>query len=153
MKKLFIVCDIDGTLADLTHRLHYIIPADGGKKDWRSFNSDAEVMKDVPIGATVAVLRAFRKATDLSIVLLSGRNDVCRTGTETWLDIADIPYDALLMRANGDYRDDVVVKRELAESMSLTPENTLLVLDDRQKVVNMWREEGFVCHQVNAWEE
>tara|TARA_R100000152_G_C6778259_1_gene208785 strand:- start:1020 stop:1460 length:441 start_codon:yes stop_codon:yes gene_type:complete len=59
----------------------------------------------------------------------------------------------LFMRSEGDRRDDVTVKREMFKKIGLTPDNVVAVLDDRQGVVDMWREEGFLCLQVDAWKE
>ncbi len=42
----YIVFDIDGVLADCSHRLHYI---QGDNKDYESFYSYDEVLKDMPI--------------------------------------------------------------------------------------------------------
>jgi hypothetical protein len=36
----------------------------------------------------------------------------------------------------------------MADKLGFTPENTFLVLDDRDQVVKMWRERGFRCLQV-----
>jgi len=35
-----------------------------------------------------------------------------------------------------------------AEEAELTPENTVVVFDDRDSVVKMWRDAGFHVHQV-----
>ena len=59
----------------------------------------------------------------------------------------------LYMRKEGDTRDDVEVKREMIHSLNITPDDVLCILDDRQGVVDMWREEGFRCLQVDAWKE
>ena len=53
-----VVFDIDGTLADARHRLHFIKapdmqshdPSENWRPDWDSFLSEEQVMQDVPIG-------------------------------------------------------------------------------------------------------
>ncbi len=53
------------------------------------------------------------------------------------------------MRKAGDYRDDVVVKREWLSEIE-PPEFSRLtaVFDDRDRVVQMWRDAGVPCFQV-----
>ena len=59
----------------------------------------------------------------------------------------------LEMRSEGDRRDDVTVKYEMMYDYKFMPEDVLCILDDRQGVVDMWRENGFRCLQVDAWKE
>ena len=55
----------------------------------------------------------------------------------------------LFMRPAGDTRDDRIVKREIYEREIKGKYNVLWVLDDRNKVVDMWRRElGLTCLQV-----
>tara|TARA_R110002110_G_scaffold12912_1_gene61791 strand:+ start:263 stop:688 length:426 start_codon:yes stop_codon:yes gene_type:complete len=61
------------------------------------------------------------------------------------------PY--LSMRSEGDRRPDTTVKYEMMYDYKFMPEEVLCILDDRQGVVDMWRQEGFRCLQVDAWEE
>jgi hypothetical protein len=55
---------------------------------------------------------------------------------------------ALFMRKSGDYRKDSVVKKEIYERHIKEDFNVEFVLDDRDQVVKMWREQGLVCLQV-----
>jgi hypothetical protein len=52
------------------------------------------------------------------------------------------------MRKYGDYRKDYVVKREIYEQLIAPDYDILCVLDDRNSVVDMWREIGLTCLQV-----
>ena len=45
------------------------------------------------------------------------------------------------------------MKLEMMQELGLKPRDVLVILDDRQCVVDMWRDNGFNCHQVNAWKE
>src|ERR1700722_9162155 len=40
-KPLAVIIDIDGTAANIDHRLHFVHPEPGKKKDWRSFSESA----------------------------------------------------------------------------------------------------------------
>jgi hypothetical protein len=53
----------------------------------------------------------------------------------------------LLMRKDGDFRADHIVKQEILDK-HIDKERVLFVLDDRQQVVDMWRRNGLVCFQV-----
>ena len=52
------------------------------------------------------------------------------------------------MRNANDYRPDEVIKKEIYEREIKGKYDIICVFDDRNKVVDMWREEGFLCCQV-----
>lgn len=92
------IFDIDGTLADCSHRLHHIQKQ---PKDWDSFF--AACMDDQPIAHMVALA----KSLPLPIICVSGRSDVVRVETDFWLRVrAGLNPAALYMRRAGDHRDD-----------------------------------------------
>ena len=72
--------------------------------------------------------------------------------TVEWLKKHDVPYTDLFMRSDKDYRDDTVVKREIFEQKIKPFYEVLFAIDDRAKVVKMWREAGLVCLQCD-WGE
>jgi hypothetical protein len=84
-------------------------------------------------------------AAGLRIVLCSGRNEKNRPETIDWLAQQRVQYHELLLRKDGDYRPDSVVKREILETMDKS--KILFVVEDRSRVVEMWRSEGLVCLQ------
>jgi hypothetical protein len=59
-----------------------------------------------------------------------------------------VPGEALHMRAHGDNRPDHVVKRELYRRRIKSRYKVTAVLDDRMKVVRMWRGLGLTVLQV-----
>jgi hypothetical protein len=85
-----------------------------------------------------------------AIILVTGRPEECRSLTLDWLARFGIiaPDDCLFMRANGDYRPDEIVKREIYERFIMPRLNVRLVVDDRDRVVKMWRSLGLECWQV-----
>jgi len=161
--KNVILCDLDGTLANIEHRLKYI--KGPGKKDWDKFHT--ECVNDSPNCDVIQILESlvlgFRSgcmicgAVEREVYILSGRNDVVRAETIEWLQKhvhEDWDYDTrLVMRKANDRRPDTVVKLEMVRELGLTPDDVLCVLDDRQCVVDMWRENGYRCLQVQAWTE
>lgn len=83
------------------------------------------------------------------IILMSGRQSEHRAVTEKWLADHGIRYEALFMRPAGDSRKDSIVKRELFDTHIRGKYNVDFVLDDRNQVVDMWRNElGLTCLQV-----
>jgi len=141
MKKA-IICDIDGTLADCRHRLYHVLP--GGKRDWDSFFAG---MGDDGLIEPVADLIWYAH-DKCDVVLCSGRPEDYRAATEAWLDEHNIKYDALYMSPAGDTRADHIVKAQLLAGMREDGYEPFIVIDDRQSVVDMWREAGLVCLQA-----
>lgn len=137
-----VIIDIDGTLADNSHRQHYLT---GPKKDWDSFY--AGCARDVPIGAIVRLAQALDGA-GFCIVICSGRRESCRDDTIEWLERNDIYWSKLLLRPDGDHRPDEVIKREMLNKLRSAGHKIAFAIDDRRKVVDMWRAEGLVCLQA-----
>lgn len=138
MRKKAIIVDLDGTLADITHRRKFV---EGKKKDWKNFNKN--IINDDLNGWCAEIIR--RMMPDHHVLLVSGRTDELQEETEQWLKKHDVPYTDLMMRKDKDYRDDTVVKREIYEKNIKPHYDVLFVIDDRAKVVKMWRDEGLVC--------
>jgi predicted kinase len=137
-----IIVDIDGTLADCRHRLHHVLP--GGKRDWVAFFA---AMANDTVITPIADLVA-EAADGFKIVLCSGRPEDYRYVTECWLDDNCIVRDALYMRAAGDTRPDHIVKAQILRGIRDDGYDPFLVIDDRQSVVDMWREQGLICLQA-----
>jgi len=140
------VFDIDGTLADISHRLHFIQQE---PKDWRGFF--AACTEDLPISDIIDVLRALH-AKGHTIVLISGRSDEVRGVTEAWFNNYCIPYNRILMRKHGDHREDSMVKAELLDAMVKQFRTSFAfiggVFEDRKQVVDMYRAKGLRVFQV-----
>lgn len=155
--KNVIICDIDGTIADVRHRLHYIQNPDGTKKakpDWDAFH--AACVDDTPFLDVMQVASTLYQ-TGSALYFLSGRNDVVREQTVEWLQrhrfYRGHSYTDIIMRKAGDRRPDTIIKLEMMRELGLTPNDVLCIFDDRQCVVDMWRENGYRVMQVAAWKE
>lgn len=140
MEKPIIIVDIDGTLADITHRRHHI---DRKRKRWGKFFQAMD--KDLPIPEVAARVRQLSQ--DHTIILVTGRPEDYRGQTEAWLKKFKIPYQALYMRKSGDFRSDDIVKQEIL-NQHIKKENVRLVIDDRPRVIRMWRENGLEVEDV-----
>src|SRR5258708_3971922 len=137
------IFDIDGTVADISHRLHHIKST---PKDWDSFFARCDA--DVPIPHIIDVAQSLALRTDRCVVYVSGRSDQCRSQTEAWLLAHGLPGRRLYMRKAGDHRDDDVVKGELLDQLRADDLEPIMAFDDRNHVVRMWRERGIPCAQV-----
>lgn len=130
-----VICDIDGTLAKMNGRSPY---------DWMRVKEDKV---NEPVKYLLNAL-GFK----FEIILFSGRDEVCRKLTEEWLiDNAILYSGKLYMRPKGNNQDDRIVKRAMYEEHIVkTGKKVIFVLDDRNKVVDMWRKDlGLACFQVD----
>lgn len=138
------VFDIDGTIADASHRRHFL---EQKPKDWKGFF--AACSDDAPIVPMRMIIQALVKVHGpWNLVYASGRPEDLRTVTRSWLLRHDFPDLRLFMRGFGDFRDDTIVKRELLDRMRAEGYEPFFAFDDRSRVVKMWRDAGILCAQV-----
>ena len=131
-----VICDIDGTLADLTHRRHYVL---GEKKDWNSF---FEAMDTDPLRQSTKDILHGPEMDGCTMVIVSGRPEKYRARTEAWLEKHGLDGYPLIMREDHDKREDTIVKKEIFDKY-LSKYKIKCVIDDRPSVIRMWRENGF----------
>jgi hypothetical protein len=141
--KVFL-CDIDGTIADIGHRLKFI---QSDKPDWDAFF--AACPEDKPIPEVIELLQCLNGG-EASIIMVSGRSDAVCLQTHKWLHKWHVPYEDLLMRRHGDHRQDHIVKAELLDRfLEENPGTEVIgIFEDRKQVVDMWRARGLKCYQV-----
>lgn len=111
---MLVVFDIDGTLANIEHRLDYVRSK---PKNWKAF--DAGIPND-KVNDPVARVFHSMVATDFdnTIVLASGRNERSRQATEDWLELNGFGhYEKLYMRKADDFRSDDIVKQEILDQI------------------------------------
>lgn len=143
---MLVVFDIDGTLANIEHRLDYVRSK---PKNWKAF--DAGIPNDA-VNKPVAEMFRLITRDDHNVVVASGRNERSRVATRDWLEDHGLGnYERLYMRKADDFRSDDIVKREiLDEIIADYGRKPDMVFDDRKRVVDMWREAGiwvFDCNQ------
>ncbi|UQX90140.1 hypothetical protein M6D93_09115 [Jatrophihabitans telluris] len=129
------VFDIDGVVADVRHRLHYL---EGRYQDWESFFEGAHADPVLEQGA--ALVKRYRDDGH-DIAWLTGRPSWLRSVTQNWLVAAGLPTDELLMRASGDYRPARFLKVQVLRS--LAEREILLFVDDDPDVVATAAAAGF----------
>ena len=92
------------------------------------------------------------KKAGYRIAIVSGRPDTAMKATRAWLEQYEIPFDSIdLVRSKGEYTPDHILKKAWLRNYGKG--RILFVVDDRQRVVDMWREEGVSCLQCDAWPE
>lgn len=138
-KRMFVVFDLDGTLALTEHRAHFL--ARPGRKDWGGFYAACD--QDKPCQPIIQTLLAL-DAAGHSVEIWSGRSDEVEGKTLGWLARYGLGGIPIRTRAAGDHRPDTVLKAEWLDE-GRTPD---LIFDDRASVVAMWRARGIVVCQV-----
>lgn len=139
-----VIFDIDGTLADITHRRVYL---DETPPNWTKFN--AHMGDDLPNTPIVALYKTLWASEAYNIEIVTGRNEQFRNVTEAWLAWNEIPFKRVTMRADKDYRPDHLVKKDVLDGFLAEGLEIEFCVDDRQQVVDMWRANDVTCLQCD----
>lgn len=150
-----VIFDIDGTLADAQHRLHFITePASWigpFKRDWDKFLAPENVIKDAPIRPILEVMSALDSHGN-RLLLMTGRKESLRVATVDWLNehARWFQYNGhrLYMRADSDRRPSHETKQDNLMQARSQGFNPVLVFEDRADDTAMWRRNGLICCQV-----
>lgn len=139
-EKGIVICDLDGTLCDIHHRLHHV---KGERKDWKAFF--AGIPDDLLRQDVAGTLEGYA-AEGHEIFLVSARPDTYRKQTANWLaenlpEKVTASVKALFMRPGGDSRPDTETKAEMYDRY-FKDMPIEAVIDDRPSVIRMWREKG-----------
>lgn len=127
-----ILVDLDGTLAL------------GKGRGWFDYDKVCNDQVEFRVAHLIHALQQQKH----NIIFITGRDEECRGVTSDWLDAnLNIPY-RLYMREHDDERPDNTIKLEIFKR-DIEPEfNVVAVFEDRNKVVDMWRQQGLLCCQV-----
>lgn len=140
-----IICDLDGTVAINQDRGWY----DYEKVKYDTFDPRIKYLLERAINDGVY------------IIFLTGREaiPICKEATYKWIEDNmgspivkkmsgfDKTYE-ILMREEKDHRPDNIVKKEIYKNNIEGVYNVLFVLEDRKKVIDMYREMGLLTFQV-----
>lgn len=138
--KKYVIVDIDGTLADVRHRLHHV--EGPGKKDWKAFFEKMD--RDKPVREILEQVRGL--SSRHGVIVVTGRPEQYRERTEAWLRKHRVPYERLFMRRKGDHRPDYEAKRVVFKDID--PKQVVLAIDDRPPVCEMYERHGIKCQLV-----
>lgn len=140
---MIVVTDIDGTVANTQHR-DYLRQA----KLYEAYNKAS--VDDEPYQNVVTTLQVL--SSDCVVIACTGRPEQHRAITESWLIENGVPVEHVLMRPYGNRQSDSVIKVEVLERWlkenGYEKDQVLCILEDRDTVVDAWREAGFNCWQV-----
>jgi len=164
VNKNTVIFDLDGTLANIDARREKATDI-LGKMDWDEFFDPDNVLNlDEPNDPVIKMAQLFEK-DGFKIVIFSGRNDRSFDSTKQWLNQNDVPFDLLIMRpdkfkenswpiADGNpatpemrFMPDEILKKKMLDTF-VDINDVFLVVDDRDKVVKMWRDLGLNTFQV-----
>ena len=130
-KEEAIIVDVDGTLAHRVNRSPF---------DFKKVDTDTY---DPIIGE---IVDTFAKL--MNIIIVTGRPESARIDTVHWLNKHSVSFDSIFTRTDGDLREDSLVKYEIYKEHIEPFYNVKFVLDDRNRVVEMWRDQGLKVLQV-----
>jgi hypothetical protein len=155
-----VIFDVDGTLLNIEHRLHFIKKS---PKDWKAFRDPVQKRWDEPILPVIDLFNALWYGGH-TVILASGRTkdeemDTRKT-LERWIpyiletDETGTDYQVPgFFRSISDYREDTIIKREMLDDMKLFGWKPTLVFDDRPSVIKMWREAGLTVADIGYGKE
>jgi hypothetical protein len=157
-KEKAILCDVDGTVALMN----------GKRTPFEYHKADHDDPNEIVINTVLAMKHLY----SCKLIMLSARENVVLntkstdnkwkrtydnpkyedlyTLTADWLNVhLDRNWDKLIMRPAGEYRKDCYVKYDLYNEYIRDYYNILMVFDDRNQVVDMWRNGlNLTCFQV-----
>ena len=144
-----VIFDLDGTLALIDDR-RALAAKDNGKMDWDIFFDPKNIDLDQPNHGVIAMAQTL-KAAGHRIIILSGRSKGTKDATKAWLNKFNVPFDILKMRPTSKdfmFMPDDKLKQMWLDQLFNDKNDIICVFDDRQKVVDMWRDNGLTCMQV-----
>ena len=142
-----IIFDLDGTLA-LIDKRRELARKPNGKIDFNKLHDPSLIKHDKPNWPVIKMAQLFAEQ-GFKIVIFSGRSDKTATATLSWLSQSKVPFNKLVMRPykTKNFVPDEVLKKDMLDK-HLDINDIFMVVDDRQKVVDMWRSLGLICIQV-----
>ena len=142
-----IIFDLDGTLA-LIDKRRDLSRKPNGKIDFKILHDPSNIHLDKPNWPVIKMAQLFAEQ-GFNIVIFSGRSDKTKFTTKSWLTHNRVPFHKLVMRPHKtmNFVPDEVLKKDMLDK-HLDINDIFMVVDDRQKVVDMWRSLGLICVQV-----
>ncbi len=137
------IFDIDSTLSDDSHRIHYLKQE---PQDWDSYYS--YLIHDSAIEPSVEALKSLYNEGH-KIILCTGRPEQYRDLTMQWLKQHNILIHDLFMRLPADGRvRNAEAKRIMIERIKLAGYNPVAVYEDNPYSVQMWKSQGLTVYHI-----
>ena len=148
-----VIFDLDGTLDLIDSRRFLATNQVTGKMDWDIFFDPKNISLDQPNTPVITMAQTLH-SQGFRIVIFSGRSKATYRTTRQWLIQNDVPFDDLHMRPNDrdtgghwHFMSDNKLKQHWLDTL-VDKDDIFAVFDDRQQVVDMWRDNGLTCFQV-----
>jgi hydroxymethylpyrimidine pyrophosphatase-like HAD family hydrolase len=146
---MIVLCDIDGTLSDHSHRLHHVT---NKPRNYEAYY--AAMANDFPIVEASAALGKILETPGVSLVLLTGRPERYRSITKDWLrtNFPEIPYHTpIIMRPDGNYAKASIYKETAIFELLKTGEQSFLFIDDDERNTDMYSKYGIFLLAPACW--
>lgn len=117
-----VLFDVDGTLAHMNGAR--------GPFEWEKVGLDT-------VDAPMRQLARMYKNAGFRVIIMSGRDAVCRSQTVEWLNKHEIPFEDIFMRAENDMRSDFEVKNEIIQREINGKYRVEAWFDDRPQIVRL----------------
>ena len=149
MERKYIICDLDGTLFNVEHRLP-LLQNCRNEEDYDKFH--AEHINDTINENILGILNTYMMLKDsVRFIFVTGRHEKFRESTVKQLNelvFSPEQYTLYMKSSYEIYTPDFIttVLEDLAIKCGL--ENILFVLDDRPSTVKLYRDAGLTCLQV-----
>ena len=142
-----VIFDLDGTIA-LVDKRREASKLPDGKMNWDEWFNPSNIKLDEPNEPVIKMAQLFAE-DGFNIVILSGRSDKTERTTRSWLSRNRVPFHKLVMRPHKtmNFVPDEILKKDMLDK-HIDIDDVFLVVDDRQKVVDMWRDLGLNTFQV-----
>jgi hypothetical protein len=155
-----VICDIDGTIADVTDRAMRVfgtisgVYGDHPEEMWEQYFDRGEMIKDPLIPYAKECLDHLYE-THL-IVILTGRKDTRKLITQEWLQLNGIKYHRLFMREEFYYDASAgLFKGDVAGNIikAFDDGDRTIAFDDDEEVLKIFKDMGIEPMQApGCWE-
>jgi predicted kinase len=151
-----VIFDIDGTLAHMNSRRG---PFEWDKVDDDDVDTNIKILNNILNSYKnywEKYLNVYGKSlneglNDIKIFIFTGRDGFAKERTKDWLEYNEIYYDKLHIKGENDNRKDTIVKKEMYDENIKDKYNVICIFDDRDQIVQMWRDMGLtVCQVANG---
>jgi phosphoglycolate phosphatase-like HAD superfamily hydrolase len=142
MTKSIVLFDLDGTIADNSHRLHYF---DRSTMNWDEY--EEQCIYDPPFESTITMMKAL-KFVNKQVWIWTGRSDHVIKETQTWLHRMNVPYDQLIMRPTLDSTPNAMLKLRWLLESPVPLDRVICAYDDDVRVAKALSEHIPVYHFI-----
>ena len=153
----FIIVDLDGSLSNDSHRQAKRPTHSKNNEDWDAYHS---LLHLDPVNWFIRdmIIDFGRRYPDSQVVLLTGRcAEQTRAATESWLAIAGVRYDELIMKSKLDIemRNSEFKRMAFQNYLLRTKQHysdCMLAIEDLPEIIDLWKSYGIPVLQVHQKE-